>query len=64
MNILDGVPEDRWQEDHKQVFVPRQGGGGALCYVTCFSMGKPDDSHLADNKASLIPKMYGNGAIF
>uniref|UniRef100_A0A9L0T4V7 peptidylprolyl isomerase n=1 Tax=Equus caballus TaxID=9796 RepID=A0A9L0T4V7_HORSE len=24
-NILDGVPEDCWQEDHKQVFVPREG---------------------------------------
>lgn len=23
-NILDGVPEDCWQEDHKQVFVPRE----------------------------------------
>lgn len=22
-NILDGVPEDCWQEYHKQVFVPR-----------------------------------------
>lgn len=30
-NILDGVPEDCWQKDHKQVFVPRGGVSALPC---------------------------------